>query len=38
VIVPKDAYKPLEYITNSEVRKAAGVQRGNKYLFPNRGR
>lgn len=38
VIVPKDANKPLEYITSSEARLAAGVQRGNNYVFPNTGR
>ncbi|XP_052229409.1 uncharacterized protein LOC127843707 isoform X6 [Dreissena polymorpha] len=37
VIVPQDANKPLEFITNAEVREAAGVQRCNKYLFANRG-
>jgi hypothetical protein len=38
VIVPQDANKPLEFITNAEVREAAGVQRCNKYLFANRGK
>ncbi|XP_030843815.1 uncharacterized protein LOC115924951 isoform X2 [Strongylocentrotus purpuratus] len=37
VLVPQDTQRALEYLANSDVRKAAGVHTTNKYLFPNQG-
>ncbi|XP_033758095.1 uncharacterized protein LOC117340444 [Pecten maximus] len=35
VIIPADARKPLEFISDKGVRNEAGVDPNNQYLFPN---
>ena len=37
VILPPDAKKPLQYLTNLEVRKKAGIQPSNPYIFASTG-
>ncbi|XP_061166803.1 uncharacterized protein LOC133175710 [Saccostrea echinata] len=35
VIIPKDCWKALNIITDDEVRKTAGVNQRNEFVFPN---
>lgn len=37
VIVPPDAIKPLEYLSDPERRREAGILASNAYLFANTG-
>ena len=36
VIIPPECKKPLEYISDPEVRAKAGVRQDNRFLFANK--
>jgi len=35
VLIPKDTWNALKFLSDPSVRKAAGIKETNKYLFPN---
>lgn len=38
VVVPEDVRRILQYLADSEVRRAAGISTANPYIFANNGK